>query len=105
MSVTPPTLCPGPTIVNPLSAVLRELGYPSVPVVTTVHDIQVLEAFPRDETDIPLSVIATPTRLIRVRKPPRAPRGIDWDRLTERDYAEMPILAELRALRRDRRSG
>jgi 5-formyltetrahydrofolate cyclo-ligase len=83
-------------------AILRELGQPPVPVMTTVHDIQVLESFPRAATDIPVAIIATPTELIRVRRPPRPPRGIDWGRLTDRDYEEMPVLAELRALRRRR---
>ena len=40
-------------------AILRELGYPPVPVATTVHDMQVVEWVPRDPTDQLLSVIAT----------------------------------------------
>jgi 5-formyltetrahydrofolate cyclo-ligase len=40
-------------------AILRELGYPPVPVATTVHDLQVVEWMPRDPTDQLLSVIAT----------------------------------------------
>jgi 5-formyltetrahydrofolate cyclo-ligase len=83
-------------------AILRELGHRPVPVMTTVHDVQVVQSFTRDDNDIPLSIIATPTELIRVRKPPPAPRGIDWQRLTERDYQEMPVLAELRSLHRRR---
>ena len=70
--------------------------------MTTMHDVQVVQSFTRDDNDIPLSIIATPTELIRVRKPPPAPRGIYWQRLTERDYQEMPVLAELRSLRRRR---
>jgi hypothetical protein len=45
-------------------------------------------------------LITTPTRLAPVVDPPPGPRGIDWSRLSERDLAEMPVLAELRA--RDR---
>jgi 5-formyltetrahydrofolate cyclo-ligase len=32
-------------------AILRELGHPPVPVATTVHDLQVVDAVPRDPTD------------------------------------------------------
>ncbi|MGH7257392.1 MAG: hypothetical protein ACREIM_03375, partial [Nitrospiraceae bacterium] len=56
--------------------------------------------FPRDPTDLPLSVIVTPATAIRVRRPPRAPSGIDWSRLTEEDLDAMPVLKELRSLSR-----
>lgn len=79
-------------------AILRELGHPPVPVATTVHDVQILDEFPRDPTDLPLSVIVTPATTIRVRRPPRAPSGIDWSRLTEEDLDAMPVLKELRSL-------
>jgi 5-formyltetrahydrofolate cyclo-ligase len=76
--------------------ILRELRHPPVPVATTVHDVQVVAHLPRDPTDLPLSVIVTPRRSYRVRRPPLAPAGIDWTRLTEEDLASMPLLAELR---------
>jgi 5-formyltetrahydrofolate cyclo-ligase len=57
-------------------AILRELGHPPVPVATTVHDLQVVEAVPRDPTDQPLSVIAMPTRTIRIKHPNPAPTGV-----------------------------
>src|SRR5437763_14393214 len=50
-------------------AILRELGHPQVPVATTVHDLQVVDAVPRDPTDQPLSVIATPTRTLLIQRP------------------------------------
>jgi 5-formyltetrahydrofolate cyclo-ligase len=83
-------------------AILRELGHPPVPVATTVHRIQVVERFPRDSTDLPLSVIVTPNETIRVRRPPPAPRGIEWDRLTDADLIEMPVLKQLHGLRKTR---
>ena len=49
-------------------ASLRELGHPPVPVATTVHRVQILDEFPRDPTDLPLTVIATPEKVIRVRR-------------------------------------
>jgi hypothetical protein len=46
----------------------------------------------------PLSVIATPTPVIRIKRPSAAPTGIDWTRLTAEDLEEMPILAELKRM-------
>ena len=79
-------------------AILRELGHPPVPVATTVHDLQVVDSVPRDPTDQPLSVIATPTHAIRIKRPSAAPTGIDWTRLSAENLDEMPILAELKRM-------
>jgi len=35
------------------------------PVVTTVHDIQIVEKIPREEWDISVDIIVTPTRVLR----------------------------------------
>ena len=69
-----------------------------MPVATTVHDLQVVDSVPRDPTDQPLSVIATPTRTIRIKRPGAAPVGIDWTRLSAEDLEEMPILADLKRM-------
>jgi 5-formyltetrahydrofolate cyclo-ligase len=79
-------------------AVLRELGHPTVKVVTTVHPLQIVDGFPPDEHDLPVSAILTPDSVIRVRKPPRAPSRVRWDELTDADLEAMPILKELRAV-------
>lgn len=76
-------------------AMLRELGNPAVPVATTVHPLQLLDGFPTQEHDLPVSLIATPEELIEVRKPPPAPKGIDWELLPAEALREMPVLAEL----------
>ena len=81
-------------------AILRELGHDSVPVATTVNDVQVVGAFPIERNDLPLTVIATPTRIYRVASPPPAPTGIEWDRLTAQDLDDMPVLKELRDMKR-----
>jgi 5-formyltetrahydrofolate cyclo-ligase len=81
-------------------AILRELGHPPVPVATTVHPLQIVGAFPRESNDLALSLIVTPEETIRVKRPHPAPAGIDWDRLSEDDLDEMPILRELQRLRR-----
>lgn len=79
-------------------AILRELGHPPVPVATTVHPLQVVGGFPRESNDLPLSLIVTPEETITVPRPPRPPSGIDWDRLTDADLEEMPVLRELKSL-------
>jgi 5-formyltetrahydrofolate cyclo-ligase len=81
-------------------AILRELGHPPVPVATTVHGVQILDEFPWDPIDLPLSVIITPDETVRVRRSPPAPNGIDWARLTEEELDVMPVLRELRSLQR-----
>ncbi|MEK9646017.1 MAG: 5-formyltetrahydrofolate cyclo-ligase [Alphaproteobacteria bacterium] len=84
-------------------AILRELGHDAVPVATTVNDVQVVGGFPIEANDLPLTVIATPARTIRVSDPPPPPSAIEWDRLSDQDLSEMPILRELKALTRKRK--
>ena len=79
-------------------AILRELGHPPVPVATTVHALQMLEEFPTEAHDVPVSIIATSSQLIEIAEPFPAPSGIDWSRLTPQALAEMPVLAELKSL-------
>src|SRR5262245_15128632 len=71
---------------------------PPVPVGTAVHDLQIIDSVPCDPTDQPLSVIATPTYAIPIKRPSAAPTGIDWTRLSAQDLEEIPILAELKRM-------
>lgn len=77
-------------------AIFRELGHPPVPVVTTVHPLQIAGSFPSDPHDLPVSLIVTPEEAIVVESPPPAPDGVDWDALSAEDLEEMPLLEELR---------
>lgn len=77
-------------------AILQELGHGHAPVVTTVHPLQVVDEVPRDATDVPLSLIATPEGLIEVDDPLEPPAGIDWGLLSEERLDAMPILATLK---------
>jgi len=70
-----------------------------VPIATTVHDLQIVASVPRDPTDQPLSVIATPTQVIGVKRPGAAPTGIDWTRLSAEDLEKVPILVELKRMK------
>ena len=84
-------------------ALLAELGHPAPPVVTTVHALQVVDGFPADAHDLPLTLIVTPERAIEVDAPPTpdGPRvGIDWSLLDEEDLEAMPVLQDLHRLRR-----
>jgi len=49
-------------------SILRGSGSltPQTSVITTVHDLQIVERIPTDEWDVPVNVIVTPTRVIRV---------------------------------------
>lgn len=79
-------------------AVLRELGHPPVPVVTTVHPLQVVEAVARRPHDLAVDFIVTPQEIISTGGPHPQPGGIAWEQVTAEMLAEMPVLAELRAL-------
>lgn len=77
------------------AAILQEKGQRPVPIVTTVHDAQMLGDFPTDAHDIELSVIATPDKTFETGVVPQV-RKIDWDRLNEEALESMPILRELK---------
>ena len=68
-------------------------------VVTTVHDEQVVEDMPEDQLtkhDVPVDIIVTPTRTIRV--PNRAPKpsGVYWDLLSPQKLAQIKVLRDLK---------
>jgi 5-formyltetrahydrofolate cyclo-ligase len=91
-------------------ALARSVGVvdDDTPVVTTVHELQVLaEAIPMTAHDVPLDIVATPERVLRVRRRYDKPAAIIWNELSEAQLADMPALARLapgRARRsRDRR--
>jgi 5-formyltetrahydrofolate cyclo-ligase len=72
----------------------------ATPVVAVVHDLQVVEEklFP-SPTDILVDWIATPTRMVEVRRTMRRPRGVRWELLEPRQIAATPPLKELQRLR------
>jgi 5-formyltetrahydrofolate cyclo-ligase len=69
-------------------------------VATTVHDVQVRAAgaIPMTAHDMHVDLIATPTRLLRCRRPSRwTLPTLDWSQLTEAKIAAIPLLTRLRA--------
>lgn len=78
--------------------ILKELGVvdESTPVVTTVHDLQLVERVPMARHDVPVDYIFTPSNTVRVQAPRRRPEGVYWD-LLDRDKVEaIPLLKMLR---------
>lgn len=68
-------------------------------VVTTVHDEQVVDDIPPGQLtkhDVPVDIIVTPTRTIRV--PNRAPKpsGVYWDLLSPQKLAQIRVLRQLK---------
>lgn len=68
-------------------------------VVTTVHDIQVHDKLPDDlfrSYDVPVDLIVTPTQVIRVSKRLQRPDKIEWNLLSERRLAIVPVLKQIK---------
>ncbi|RLE57963.1 MAG: 5-formyltetrahydrofolate cyclo-ligase [Thermoprotei archaeon] len=79
-------------------AILREMGVvdEKTPVVTTVHDIQIVDYIPMTRHDVPIDYIFTPTKSIEIKDSPfRKPEGIYWDELDINKIREIPILMKL----------
>ena len=78
-------------------AILKELNLidEEVPVVTTVHDVQIVEYIPMTKHDVPLDYIFTPTRSIKTNTPYAKPEGIYIDELDIMKIKEIPILREI----------
>ena len=79
-------------------ALARSLGLvdDDTPVVTTVHELQVVDdAIPMTAHDVPLDIVVTPERVIRTHRRQRKPTGIFWAELSEGQLAEMPALTTL----------
>jgi 5-formyltetrahydrofolate cyclo-ligase len=79
-------------------AVLTGLGLvdESTPVVTTVHERQVVDGpVPVAAHDVPMDIVVTPERTVETGATGR-PDGIDWALLDEDRIAEIPVLDRLR---------
>lgn len=69
-------------------------------VITTVHDEQIVDDIPANSLtkhDVPVDIIVTPTKVIRV--PDRAPKpsGIFWDLLSPQKLAQIRVLRQLKS--------
>ncbi len=77
-------------------AMLRECGLilGRTPIVTTVHDLQIVDAgdLPMQGHDWWLDLVATPTRCLVIDHVPDNPTGLDWDTIQPDQMANIPIL-------------
>jgi len=77
-------------------AIIRELGNPPVPIVTTIHSTQLVsDDIPRDTYDLTVDWIATEKGLTKTNSPYEKPIGVEWNHVTEGEMIEMPILKQL----------
>ena len=71
---------------------------PKTPIVTTVHDLQVLdEELPVFAHDIPVDYVVTPAKVIQTHTRLPRPKGIYWDYLTQEKIDAIPYLKQLRS--------
>ncbi|PKB63806.1 MAG: hypothetical protein BZY80_05575 [SAR202 cluster bacterium Io17-Chloro-G2] len=78
-------------------AVAAGIVKPGTPVITTVHDMQLLEEdLPSTQHDVPIDYVATPGELIRCSGEMPRPTGIYWDDLGETKIAQIPVLQKMR---------
>jgi 5-formyltetrahydrofolate cyclo-ligase len=69
----------------------------STPVVTTVHERQVVEEdVAVDAHDVPLDLVVTPEQVVETETTDDRPDGIDWAALDEERIEEIPVLETLR---------
>lgn len=67
------------------------------PVVTTVHDLQIVnDIIPVEPYDVNVDIIVTPTKIVYINPRPPKPKGIIWDLLSEEKLREIPVLRELK---------
>ncbi len=83
-------------------AILWELGKvdENTPIVTTIHDLQLVPELPRDPYDLTLDYAATPRRLLHFKDREPRPPGIIWELLRCEKLKEIPPLQELAKLKK-----
>ncbi|WP_243291577.1 5-formyltetrahydrofolate cyclo-ligase [Bacillus sp. FJAT-47783] len=84
-------------------AILLELGHPHMPVISTVHSVQVVdEDVPKDPYDLIVDWVVTEKGCLQTNSPYDKPSGILWEKVTEEERNEMPVLNELYQLKKDK---
>lgn len=79
-------------------AILRELKLveEDTPIATTVHELQIVEEAPVEDHDFSVDLISTPERTIKTKGLRHRPRGIIWEKLSEKQLDDVPILKKLK---------
>lgn len=80
--------------------ILREVGAleEDASIVTTVHELQIVEDVPQEPFDVSVDYIVTPMRVLRTEGPRSRPSGILWQFVDEEMLKVMPPLAKLKKL-------
>jgi 5-formyltetrahydrofolate cyclo-ligase len=80
--------------------ILRELNRigEDTPIITTVHELQIVENIPQEEFDVPVDYIVTFKRIIKTERSRARPNGIIWRLITDKMMMEIPILKELKQI-------
>ncbi len=78
-------------------AILVELGKidKSLPIATTIHELQIIEDAPVSEHDFTVDIITTPERKIYTKGVRSRPDGIIWEILPSEKLEQIPILRKL----------
>ncbi|MBU9714354.1 5-formyltetrahydrofolate cyclo-ligase [Evansella tamaricis] len=87
-------------------AIIRELGNPPIPIIGTIHSVQLVEDdLPKDDYDLTVDWIATEKELFKTNSPYEKPSGIIWSEVTEGEMEEMPVLKEIWEITRGKNNG
>jgi 5-formyltetrahydrofolate cyclo-ligase len=81
-------------------AILKEARAVSdeTPIATTIHDLQFVDHVPAEIHDVPVDLVVTPRRFVRVSKERQRakPPGLLWELLDDRLLTRIPLLQELK---------
>jgi len=64
-------------------------------VITTVHEVQIVENIPMTAHDVPLDIVITPSRVIYTNTTYQKPQGILWELLPDSKISSIPLLEGL----------
>ncbi|HIE18440.1 TPA: 5-formyltetrahydrofolate cyclo-ligase [Candidatus Bathyarchaeota archaeon] len=80
--------------------ILRELSLidERTPIFSSIHDLQLIASAPKEDHDLVIDFVFTPRRALRIKRKYPQPKGILWEKLTDRQIREMPVLLELRKI-------
>jgi 5-formyltetrahydrofolate cyclo-ligase len=79
-------------------AILVELGKidRTLPIATTIHDLQIIEKAPISKHDFMVDIITTPNRMIYTQGVRNRPGGIIWEILPDEKLEQIPVLRNIK---------
>jgi len=78
-------------------AILKEMGVidDKTPIITSVHEIQIVNNIPMTQHDVPMDIVLTPSKVHKINNTYPKPKGIYWEELDEKKINSIPILKKL----------